>query len=107
MLKILFADRTGLCVLFKRLDRGKFPLPTVIAPGATRVEISVGELRILLEGIVLPRRGVKQEPNRARKKRRRLCINYIDNIDSRSPWELLDVVGRRRREARRRACQPP
>jgi transposase len=70
MLKVLFADRTGLCVLFKRLDRGKFPLPTLIAPGATRVEISASELQILLEGIVLPRRGGQHPPegSRARKK---------------------------------------
>jgi transposase len=70
MLKVLFADRTGLCILFKRLDRGKFPLPTVIAPGATRVEISASELQILLEGIVLPRRGGKHQPegSRVRKK---------------------------------------
>ena len=29
-LKALFYDRTGYCVLYKRLDRGTFPLPVVM-----------------------------------------------------------------------------
>jgi len=55
--KVLFYDRTGYCVLFKRLDRGHFPLPTVIEPGASGIEISGRELELLLQGIdVAPRR---------------------------------------------------
>lgn len=50
-LKILFYDRTGYCLLYKRLDRGTFPLPTVIAPGASRVEVSAAELDLLMKGL--------------------------------------------------------
>lgn len=50
-LKILFYDRTGYCLLYKRLDRGTFPLPTVIAPGAAHVEVSAEELDLLLKGL--------------------------------------------------------
>lgn len=54
-LKILFYDRTGYCLLYKRLDRGTFPLPTVIAPGASRVEVSAAELDLLIKGLEIAR----------------------------------------------------
>lgn len=54
-LKILFYDRTGYCLLYKRLDRGTFPLPTVIAPGASRVEVSAAELDLLMKGLAIER----------------------------------------------------
>jgi transposase len=57
-LKAIFYDRTGYCVVYKRLDRGTFPLPTVIAPGAASVAISSCELELLLRGLDLPARGV-------------------------------------------------
>jgi transposase len=50
-LKALFFDRTGYCILYKRLDRGTFPMPTVIAPGSSRTEISSAELTLILEGL--------------------------------------------------------
>lgn len=50
-LKALFFDRTGYCVLYKRLDRGTFPMPAVIAPGSSRTEISSAELTLILEGL--------------------------------------------------------
>lgn len=65
--KVLFYDRTGYCILFKRLDRGRFPLPTVIAPGAPGVEISGRELELLLQGIDIAARkrsSVKKETPR-------------------------------------------
>jgi len=50
-LKALFFDRTGYCILYKRLERGTFPMPTVIAPGSSRTEISSAELTLILEGL--------------------------------------------------------
>lgn len=60
-LKVLFFDGTGLCMFYKRLDRGLFRLPT--APdGATTIEIEEHALDALLDGIDLdptqPRRRV-------------------------------------------------
>jgi transposase len=52
--KVLFFDRTGYCILYKRLDRGTFRLPTVIGPGAQSVAVSFEELALLLQGIDLP-----------------------------------------------------
>ena len=61
-LKILFFDGTGLCLFYKRLDRGTFRLPEPLTPGATTVQLSEPALEALLDGIEVqapaaPRRG--------------------------------------------------
>lgn len=53
--KVLFFDH-GFCILHKRLDRGTFPVPVVVQPGAEHVAISAGELELLLRGLEDPRR---------------------------------------------------
>jgi len=50
-LKVLFFDGTGLCVFYKRLDRGTFRLPEPATAGATSVAIDERVLEDLLEGI--------------------------------------------------------
>jgi transposase len=52
--KVLFFDRTGYCILYKRLDKGTFRLPAVTEPGAASVAIDEAELALLLEGLELP-----------------------------------------------------
>jgi transposase len=52
LLKILFFDRSGLALLYKRLEQGTFQLPPVDDDGA-RVEIDPGQLSMILEGIDL------------------------------------------------------
>jgi transposase len=47
--KILYWDRTGYCLWYKRLEKGTFRLPS--GPGGA--EISAAELVLLLEGIDL------------------------------------------------------
>jgi transposase len=49
--KVLFADRTGLCIFYKRLDRGTFRLPDALSPDATHVTITERALDDLLDGI--------------------------------------------------------
>jgi transposase len=49
--KLLWHDGTGYCVLYKRLDRGTYRIPTAIPQGASRVVVSERELQLLLEGI--------------------------------------------------------
>lgn len=61
-LKILFFDGTGLCLFYKRLDRGAFRLP-LAAEGTTTLAIEERVLDDLLEGVDLdppltPRRRV-------------------------------------------------
>jgi len=57
LLKILFYDRTGYAIFYKRLSKGTFQLPEAAA-GQPAVRINAGQLAMLLEGIDL--RGVKQ-----------------------------------------------
>jgi transposase len=49
--KTLFFDRSGFCVLHKRLDHGTFPLPVTLEPGAKQVAIGAEELHLLLGGV--------------------------------------------------------
>ena len=51
-IKVLFFDGTGLCVFYKRLDKGTFRLPDA-ADGQTTVAIDEGALEDLLDGIAL------------------------------------------------------
>ncbi len=53
-LKLLWHDRSGLCLLCKILDkRGFFRIPEA-APGAASVAIDAAEMAAILEGVLLP-----------------------------------------------------
>lgn len=52
LMKLLWFDRTGLALLYKRLERGTFQLPEV-AVGQSRVEVDAAQLAMILEGIDL------------------------------------------------------
>ena len=49
--KILFWDRSGFCLYYKRLEKGTFSFPA--AAGADGLEIDHAELLLILEGIEL------------------------------------------------------
>jgi len=54
--KILFWDRSGLIVWYKRIERGRFRLASLDAHGSDhRVEVEAAELSLILEGIDLSR----------------------------------------------------
>lgn len=60
--KILFWDRTGYCILYKRFERHAFVVPE-IAAGASHIELTAAQLRALLTGVEVrgsSRRGVAQ-----------------------------------------------
>jgi transposase len=52
-IKVLVWDRTGFVILYKRLSRGTFSLPSTPRPGHRHVEVDAGELALMLEGIAL------------------------------------------------------
>ena len=56
-LKLLYWDRDGYALWYKRLEAGTYRLPVVI-DGASRVELTASELAMLLEGIDL--RSIKR-----------------------------------------------
>lgn len=51
-LKVLYWDRTGFCVLAKRLEQGRFTIPGI----ERRQELSEQALQLILDGIALGRR---------------------------------------------------
>jgi transposase len=52
IIKAIFVDSTGVCVFWKRLDRGVFAIPEPDRPDVTHVEIDEATLDALLEGIL-------------------------------------------------------
>jgi transposase len=50
-LKLLYWDRTGLCIFYKRLEKGTFRFPDAKDGGS--VELTSGDLLLILEGIDL------------------------------------------------------
>lgn len=50
-LKVLFFDGSGMCVFYKRLDRGTFRLPEAQDATCRRVEVDEATLEALLDGI--------------------------------------------------------
>jgi transposase len=49
--KVLFADRTGYCLLYKRLDAGTFHLPVPQDATDARVAVDADAFARLLEGV--------------------------------------------------------
>ena len=54
LMKVLFFDRSGWCVLAKRLEQGTFHIP-VVAPGERQLTIDAAVLGLILEGVDLTR----------------------------------------------------
>ena len=54
-LKALWWDRTGFCLLCKRLERGRFRIPALLRPGDTSIALDAQEFARILEGLDLPR----------------------------------------------------
>jgi transposase len=65
-LKVLFFDGSGMCIFYKRLDRGTFQLPAT-SSSARHVEIDDATLEALLDGIdvdeKLPARPRRPQPH--------------------------------------------
>jgi len=59
-IKLLVWDRTGYVLVYKRLERGTFQLPSAPEPGVRHVEVDGGELGLMLEGLDL--RGARRRP---------------------------------------------
>ena len=50
-IKVLFCDGSGMCLFYKRLDKGVFRLPAPLDEGATHLTIEERALDDLLDGI--------------------------------------------------------
>ena len=67
-LKVLFYDGSGMCLFYKRLDRGRFRVPTSSDGRAVAIEIEEHELDALLDGIevAVPDAAPKPRAKKAR-----------------------------------------
>ncbi len=52
-IRVIFWDRTGYCIIAKRLAQGRFHWPIPASPGARHVTLDAAELGLVLEGIDL------------------------------------------------------
>jgi transposase len=68
--KVLFFDGSGMCVFYKRLDRGVFRLPEAAAPDARYVEFDEGLLDALLDGV-----DVGEAPKSERRQKNRVRVH--------------------------------
>lgn len=66
-LKIAFADGSGVCLFWKKLDRGTFALPEVPAAGAAHVEVDEATFEALLDGLAVAPTAVAVAPRRPRR----------------------------------------
>ena len=81
-LKALWWDRSGYCILYKRLTRGLFRIPAA-ASGETSVAIDAQELALILEGIELSSR--KQRLKSATKEGRTKALRVISTLSTDDP----------------------
>jgi transposase len=51
--KVLYFDGTGLCLLSKRLEKGRFPRPWERATDGRAVSMTLSELTLFLEGALI------------------------------------------------------
>lgn len=59
-LKILYYDRTGVCVLMKKLEKGTFSWPSASKTGASALALAPEAVQLLFDGIDL--RGAEMRP---------------------------------------------
>ena len=52
-IKLLFWDRSGFALFYKRLEKGTFRLPKKPLPGQSHLEVEAAELALMMEGIQL------------------------------------------------------
>jgi transposase len=76
--KILYWDRSGLALWYKRLERGTFQLPA--SSEGDRVEMSTAELLLILEGLELSKA--------VRRKRFALPLDKMEGVERASQSSL-------------------
>jgi transposase len=75
-IRILFWDRTGYCIMAKKLARGRFHLARQAPAGATHIEVEAAELSLMLEGLDLSnaKKRIRWRPNVAIQNSPKQCL---------------------------------
>ena len=58
-LKVLYVDRTGVCVLAKRLEKGTFRWPSSARAESTKLSLTPEALQLLIDGVDLKDAGTR------------------------------------------------
>jgi transposase len=61
-LKILFFDGSGMCVFYKKLDKGVFRIPEATSPHDRHLEVDDATLEALLDGIDVETKSPARRP---------------------------------------------
>lgn len=77
MMKALWRDATGWCLLVKRLDDREVALPREIPEGASSITIDSRTLAALLDGVAHPRRETEKDVARASRVAARVARSRI------------------------------
>jgi transposase len=64
--KIVFADSSGACLFWKKLDRGSFARPEAPEGGASHVELDEASFEALLDGLPIAPTAEFAHPSRQR-----------------------------------------
>lgn len=80
-LKGLWWDKTGYSILYKRLSRGVFRLPSAIGE-AKSVLIEARELTLILEGVEVPRAAKRRQNKQLAKSARKKALHTIATLDT-------------------------
>jgi transposase len=83
--RVLFWDRTGYCILAKKLARGRFHLAYRLPDGATHVEVEAAELSLMLEGFDL------SSAVRRKRWRPEVVKNWFEVVKNNAPVQSLIV----------------
>ena len=51
--KVLFWDRSGFCIYYKRLERGTFHFPQYLSEDTKALKVAVSDFALILDGIEL------------------------------------------------------
>jgi transposase len=65
-IKILFFDGSGMCIFYKRVDRGTFRLPETAESNAKHIEVDEATLDALLDGVEVEASSKSARRRRAR-----------------------------------------
>jgi transposase len=65
-IKVLFFDGSGMCIFYKRLDRGVFRMTEPASEGAHHIEVDEATLEALLDGVEVEPAQRRQRTHRPR-----------------------------------------
>src|SRR4051812_10975188 len=81
--KVLWWDKNGLAIYYKRLEKGAFAFPTPPLPGEKSVAVSAADLAMLLAGCPLQPSRKKASPAPVRH-----CARRGGVVPPRPPWAM-------------------